>query len=77
MYPNPVNNGSVFINVPQNVDDLEVAIYNAVGAQLFVKSGFEAGSKAEINTSFANGKGLYFVKLSSDGNSTTKKLIIQ
>ena len=76
LFPNPVNNENLFIQVPQNVNDLEVVIYNAMGVQLYMNSSFEAGRKAEINTDFANKKGLYFVKLSSKGSSTTKKLII-
>ena len=77
VYPNPVSNGVLYIQVPQNTDDLEVTIYNTMGAQLYSEDGFEAGSKAEINTTFASQKGMYFVRLTSKGNSTIKKIIIK
>lgn len=76
LYPNPVNNGEFYIQVPQNMDDLEVSVYDALGAQLFSKNSFQVGSKAIINTNFAQKKGLYFVRINSKGNSTIKKLII-
>lgn len=76
IFPNPVNGGDVYLNIPKNMDDLEVGIYNALGVQLFSKSDFSAGNKATINTSFAKNKGVYFVKLTSKGRSVTKKLMI-
>ena len=76
IYPNPVNDGNVYLKIPQNMDDLEVVVYSALGVQLFSKNGFAAGSKAAINTDFAKKKGVYFVRLTSKGNSITKKLYI-
>jgi uncharacterized repeat protein (TIGR03803 family) len=76
LYPNPTNTGQFYLNIPQNMGDLEVTIYNALGSKLFYKTGFTAGSKAIIKTSFTTAQGVYFVALSSNGNTTTRKLII-
>ena len=76
LYPNPSNTGQFYLNIPQQMDDLEVTIYNALGAKLFYKTGFTAGQNVSIKTSFTRDQGLYFVNLTSKGVTTTKKLII-
>ncbi|MDC1226865.1 MopE-related protein [Algibacter sp.] len=76
LYPNPSNTGQFYLNIPQQIDDLEVTIYNALGAKLFYKTGFTAGQNVSIKTSFTRNQGLYFVNLTSKGATTTKKLII-
>ena len=76
LYPNPSNTGQFYLNIPQQMDDLEVTIYNALGAKLFYKTGFTAGQNVSIKTSFTRDQGLYFVNLTSKGATTTKKLII-
>lgn len=76
VYPNPVTGGKIFIEVPSNLDDLEVTIHNALGMQLFSENELSTGSKTEINIDFIKNKGVYFVKFTSKGNSITKKLMI-
>jgi hypothetical protein len=76
LYPNPTNKGKFYLNIPLHMDDLEVTIYNALGARLFYKTGFTAGHKTAIKTSFTKQQGVYFVKLRSDGKTITRKLII-
>ncbi len=76
MYPNPTNTGSFYLNIPQNMDDLEVSIYNVLGAQVFYTKGLTSGNKIPVGTDFSKSDGVYFVKLTSKGLTTTKKLII-
>ncbi|XMO88107.1 T9SS type A sorting domain-containing protein [Algibacter sp. AS12] len=76
LYPNPTNIGKFYLNIPLGMDDLEVTLYNALGAKLFSKSGFNGGTKASIDTSSILSQGMYFVKLSSKGSTITKKLNI-
>ncbi|MDO7172434.1 MopE-related protein [Mariniflexile sp. AS56] len=76
LYPNPSNTGLFYLNTPQNIDDLEVTIYNALGAKLFYKNNFTPGKEKAISTHFTQNKGVYFVNLTSKGVTTTKKLII-
>ena len=76
LYPNPTNTGNIYLNIPQGINDLEVTIYNALGARVFQTKDLSTGNKVSVNTSFIKNVGVYFVKLSSRGSTTTKKLII-
>ena len=64
-------NGQIMIN-GVNGNGARLEVYNAVGQKLF--SGNLTGSNTPLNTKFA--AGTYLVKLSSNGYSVTKKLII-
>ncbi|MEP3838907.1 MAG: T9SS type A sorting domain-containing protein [Algibacter sp.] len=76
MYPNPSNTGKFYLNIPTEMNDLEVTIYNVQGAKLYSKSGLNSGNKISINTGTFLSQGIYFVKMSSKGRTTTKKLNI-
>jgi len=76
LYPNPSNIGKFYLNIPVGMDDLEVTIYNVLGAELFYKTGFKAGTRATIKTDFTQNQAIYLVKLSSQGKTTTKKFTI-
>ena len=71
MYPNPVSNGKLFITSSTDLEK-QVTIYNTLGQQVLqTKTITEA-----INVSNLS-KGTYFVKITEEGNSVTKKLIVQ
>jgi len=71
IYPNPVRNGKLFISSTSNLEK-EVFIYTTLGQQVLQdKTVTEA-----INVS-ALSQGTYFVKITEDGLTTTKKLIIE
>ncbi|MBB5266811.1 T9SS type A sorting domain-containing protein [Algibacter amylolyticus] len=76
MYPNPSKTGKFYLNIPADINDLEVTIYNVQGAKLYSKSGLKSGNKISINTRSFLSQGIYFVKMSSKGRTTTKKLNI-
>ncbi|MFD2724911.1 HYR domain-containing protein [Hyunsoonleella rubra] len=76
LYPNPASEGFVNLSIPQGMDDLELTIYNTLGAELLHMKNFKS-NKVTIATSFAKQQGVYFVKLASNGNTITKKLIIE
>ena len=76
LYPNPASEGKFYLSIPQNMEDLEVTIYNALGAKLYYQTGFTPGKNATIETNHIREHGVYFVKLTSEGKTTTKKLII-
>mgnify|MGYP000138523103 CR=1 FL=1 len=76
LYPNPTSIGKFYLNIPLEMDDLEVTIYNALGAKLYSKTGLNGGSKATIDTSFILNQGMYFVELRSHGKTIMKKLNI-
>jgi hypothetical protein len=76
LYPNPTNIGKFYLDVPVGMDDLEVTIYSTLGVRLYNEKGFTGGSTFEIETGTLFSLGTYFVELSSQGNTITKKLII-
>tara|TARA_R100001369_G_scaffold26746_1_gene48226 strand:+ start:394 stop:705 length:312 start_codon:yes stop_codon:yes gene_type:complete len=75
LYPNPTNMDKFYLNVPSGMGDLDVTIYNILGAKLYHKTGF-TGGEVTINIGSKLSMGTYFVKLSSQGRTTTKKLTI-
>ncbi|MBC3758358.1 T9SS type A sorting domain-containing protein [Hyunsoonleella sp. SJ7] len=76
LYPNPASEGFVNLSIPQGMDDLEMTVYNTLGARILHIQDFNS-KKVTIATSFAKQQGVYFVKLASKGNTITKKLIIE
>lgn len=78
LYPNPSQTGDFYLNIPQSIDDLEVSIYNTLGARVFNEKGFSSGRGVSINAKFNVSNGVYFVKLTSKSKSltTSKKLVI-
>ncbi len=71
MYPNPVANGKLYITSSSDLEK-QVIIYNTLGQEVLqTKITTEA-----INVSSLS-KGTYFVKIIEEGNSVTKKLIVQ
>ncbi len=71
IYPNPTNQGFVNIESTSTSGEIQVAVYNVIGKQV-------------INTSVINRldvsaltSGIYLVKISQEGASVTKKLVIK
>jgi hypothetical protein len=71
MYPNPVSNGILYITSNSN-DAKSVAVYDVLGKQVLNSK----TSNNAVNVSNLTG-GVYFVKITEDGKTDTKKLIVQ
>jgi hypothetical protein len=71
MYPNPVSNGIVYITSNSN-EAKSVAVYDVLGKQVLDSK----TANNAVNVSNLTG-GVYFVKITEDGKTDTKKLIIQ
>jgi hypothetical protein len=71
MYPNPISNGTLYIT-SSNSEAKSVAVYDVLGKQVL---NTKTSSNA-VNVSNLKG-GVYFVKITEDGKTDTKKLIIQ
>lgn len=71
IYPNPVSNGKFYIDSNTNLEK-DVTIYNTLGQQVQKSKASNEG----IDVSYL-GKGTYFVKITGEGISVTKKLVIQ
>jgi len=71
MYPNPVANGTLFIT-SKNSEAKSVSIYDLLGKQVLNSK----TSNNAVNVSNLKG-GSYIIKITEDGKTDTKKLIIQ
>ena len=71
MYPNPVANGTLFITSKSN-ETKSVSIYDLLGKQVLNTK----TSNNAVNVSNLKG-GSYIIKITEDGKTDTKKLIIQ
>lgn len=71
IYPNPTNTGFVNIKTTSN-EAVNVAVYNILGKQVIAQ---EVNNNT-LNVSNLN-SGVYLLKLTQNGASTTKKLVIE
>lgn len=70
IYPNPVTNGTFFINTSAD-STKDVVVYDVLGKQVIKTSTTNA-----VNVSNLKG-GVYIVKITEDGNTATRKLVIK
>ena len=71
VYPNPITNGKLYIT-SDNGADKTVAIYDILGKQVLTST----VTNDVVNVSGLNA-GVYIVKITEDGNTATRKLIIR
>jgi hypothetical protein len=71
VYPNPVSNGTLFIESNLN-SDKNVAIFDVLGKQVLNAT----TSNNAINVSQLK-TGIYMVRITEEGNTVTKKLVIK
>lgn len=76
MYPNPAND-QVFINFGAlEFATADIKVSNSLGQTLTTQSGLDTSSQAIINVSSYR-TGLYFVTITADGQTITKKLLVK
>ena len=71
VYPNPVSNGKLLIETAANAERT-VAIYDLLGKNVLNTT----TSNSEVNVASLNA-GVYIVKITEEGNTTSRKLIIR
>tara|TARA_R110002012_G_scaffold312248_1_gene522646 strand:- start:216133 stop:218202 length:2070 start_codon:yes stop_codon:yes gene_type:complete len=72
VYPNPVTNGFVNITSPSS-EAISVSVYDVLGKQVLNNNTISNNS---LNVSSLN-SGMYILRISQNGNSVTKKLVIK
>ena len=81
VYPNPASNGiQVTLNYKlQNTADLNITLVNMLGQEIAVlKNGnTSSGKQTQVIPVTNLAKGLYFVKLTTNGQVALKRLVIQ
>jgi hypothetical protein len=71
VYPNPVNDGRVYISSNNNTDK-EILIYDLLGKKVLQT----VISNKELNISNLN-PGVYIIRISEENQSATRKLIVK
>ncbi|AUC23968.1 hypothetical protein BTO15_03960 [Polaribacter sejongensis] len=72
-YPNPITNNKFTVATSSN-SSKSVTIFNLLGKQVF-KTNF-SGEKKDLDVSEIN-SGVYILKVTESGKTTTKKLVIR
>lgn len=70
-YPNPVNNGKIFITSKTNLDK-EILIFDVLGKKVFQTT--TATKEINLNTIPS---GIYIIKITEGETTTTRKLIVR
>jgi PKD repeat protein len=70
--PNPTN-GVITVIVPQEVTNFNVAVYNMLGEQIYSDVVNSNATKLNLDN---QPNGVYFVKVTSNGEVTTKKVLL-
>lgn len=74
IYPNPVNNGRIYVSTDQNSNSRDIEIYDMLGKKVFSSTIFN--SNKEININHLS-PGVYMIKVKENNNSVTRKLVIK
>ena len=73
VYPNPASD-RIYIQTSADIRNFKTELYNINGQRIIVKD-FSNTNKAEFDISYLP-KGIYLLRLSWNGNTTNKKIII-
>jgi hypothetical protein len=77
VYPNPVTNNQFNIALPSNITgEVTVKVINTIGQTVY-QTKTDAQNTITITPNSILAQGLYFVELTNQGKSSTKKIIIQ
>ena len=76
VYPNPVTEGTLYVELPETDGDATAAVYNLAGMTLLQQRiALESGRGMLDVSSLASG--IYYVRIVSDGNVATGKIIVR
>ena len=70
VYPNPVSNGTLYISTDSN-SEKTVAIFDVLGKQVVNTKATESGNVSNLKG------GVYIVKITEEGKTATRKLVIK
>lgn len=74
LYPNPTENKNFTISLNNLLDNSSITIYNSIGS---VVKNFRTSNKEEKIDLTHFSQGMYFVKISNNGKSLVKKIIVK
>ncbi|MFK5879448.1 MAG: C10 family peptidase [Flavobacteriaceae bacterium] len=79
LYPNPTNNSRFKISFNENVnlENVQIHIFDLLGKQIRFNNNQRTFNQWEVSIDSNTPTGIYFVQISGDGFTASKKLIIQ
>jgi hypothetical protein len=78
VYPNPANSSDGFsISIPQKMDTALLEIYNTIGQKTFSKVFNNIENTLNVKTENILSSGIYYISITSNGKTSTQKLIIK
>lgn len=78
VYPNPANSSDGFsISIPQKMDTALLEIYNTIGQKTFSKVFNNIENTINVKTENILSSGIYYISITSNGKTSTQKLIIK
>ena len=77
LYPNPSKANSFHIVIPQSANHASLSVSNLLGQQLYSQDNLPSGSTQNVTVSTVKTAGVYLVRLTSEGKSTTTKWIVE
>lgn len=79
LYPNPVNNNRFQISFKNDaqLDNVKIQIFDLLGKQIRFNNNQRAFNQWEVSINDSTPTGIYFIQISGEGFTASKKLIIQ
>jgi hypothetical protein len=77
LYPNPSKTSSFYLDLSNWDDTTEVVLHNALGQQIPLAKEMNNGMTREFKSLNSLPTGMYFITISQEGKSITKKWILQ
>ena len=76
IYPNPSKGGSFSVVMPNSITDAKLIIYSTIGQEVYTTN-LSSTNSNQIKPDKPLAGGVYYVKITSEGKTTCKKLIIE
>ncbi len=77
LYPNPSKANSFHIVIPQSATRVSLTVSNMLGQKMYSQDNLPSGSTQNVTVSTVKTAGVYLVRLTSEGKSTTTKWIVE
>ncbi len=77
LYPNPSKSDSFYLVVPQSMNAASITVSNLLGQKLYSQNDLQSGATTRVTVSDVKTTGVYLVRLTSQGRTSTSKWIVE
>ena len=77
LYPNPSKSDSFYLVVPQSMNAASITVSNLLGQKLYSQNDLQSGATTRVTVSDVKTAGVYLVRLTSQGRTSTSKWIVE